>query len=291
VNGKALLATGTNRPSATHSVGPHVVKAGKRLTPGTILRSPNGRYRLIMQGDGNLVVYQGSKAKWSTGTSGHPGASAVMQGDGNLVVYRSGKPLWQSDTDHHPGAVLDMQDDGNLVIYWNGKALWASKQARVTQSGMAIVRAAASQAGRPYCFAGGNQHGPTHGWGNSYGASHCGGGSIVGFDCTGLTQYAAYQGTKGAVNLSHHDSKQAKYAPGKWVKSQAALQPGDIVYFGYSRESISHAAIYAGVVGGRQMIWDADTAFWTYPDGVHMRTLASENSLHFVGAARVWAGG
>jgi hypothetical protein len=49
--------------------------------------SPDGLYSLIMQGDGNLVLYaQGSGARWSSGTYS-PGAIAWMQGDGNLVVY------------------------------------------------------------------------------------------------------------------------------------------------------------------------------------------------------------
>jgi cell wall-associated NlpC family hydrolase len=73
------------------------------------------------------------------------------------------------------------------------------------------------------------------------------------------------------------------------ITSEAALRPGDIVYFGNGRDDITHAAIYAGVVHGQRMIWDANTAFWIYPDGVHQRTLASENSLGFVGAARVIA--
>jgi cell wall-associated NlpC family hydrolase len=157
--------------------------------------------------------------------------------------------------------------------------------------GEAIVAAAASQAGVTYCWGGGNEHGPTHGAGDWNGeAPHCTSPSTVGFDCTGLTQYAAYQGTGGTVDLTHHNSEQAKYAPGEWITSESALQPGDIVYFGYGRGDITHAAIYAGVVNGQQMIWDANTAWWIYPDGVYERTLASENGLGFVGAARVWKG-
>lgn len=162
-------------------------------------------------------------------------------------------------------------------------------EADAATQGEAIVAAAASMAGKPYCWAGGNERGPTHGEGNREGATQCP-GSTAGFDCTGLTQYAAYQGTGGAVDLTHHNSEQAKFAPGQWITSEAALQPGDIVYFGYSRGDVTHAAIYAGVVNGQQMIWDANTAFWIYPDGVHERTLDSENSLGFVGAARVWSG-
>ena len=155
--------------------------------------------------------------------------------------------------------------------------------------GQAIVNAAASEAGRPYCFDGGGPGGPSHGDGNTDGATHCGAG-VVGFDCTGLTQYAVYRATGGAVNLSYHDSQQAEYAPGQWITSESALEPGDVVYFGSSRDDITHAAIYAGVVNGQQMIWDANIAFWVYPDGVYERSLASENSLGFVGAIRIPGG-
>jgi hypothetical protein len=39
--------------------------------------------------DGNLVIYGKTKAVWSTGTSGRGTApyKLVMQGDGNLVIY------------------------------------------------------------------------------------------------------------------------------------------------------------------------------------------------------------
>lgn len=93
------------------------------------LDSSNGEFKLIMQGDGNLVLYRNSDnvALWSTQTHGNPGAEAVMQGDGNLVVYRNGNALWSSVTHGNPGARLIMQTDGNLVIYTpSNQPLWES---------------------------------------------------------------------------------------------------------------------------------------------------------------------
>ncbi|MEO7331147.1 MAG: GH25 family lysozyme, partial [Minicystis sp.] len=89
--------------------------------------SCDGRFTLVQQGDGNLVLYSDKEgALWATGTDGTTGEVAVMQDDGNLVVYApGGKPLWDSGTWGHPGAWLAIQDDGNLVIYGpQGKALW-----------------------------------------------------------------------------------------------------------------------------------------------------------------------
>lgn len=101
------------------------------LGPGAVLRandsllSTDGRFRLIMQGDGNLVAYGPTGAVWDTSTSG-AGNWAVMQGDGNLVVYTAaGKSLWGSGTDGLGDSSLVMQSDGNLVIYHAGYPTWA----------------------------------------------------------------------------------------------------------------------------------------------------------------------
>lgn len=112
-----------------------------RLNPDQILtsdqeiKSNNGKASLIMQGDGNLVLYEtrpgGRQALWASdtwNTPGAPGSRAIMQGDGNLVVYTpDNKPIWASDTSGNPGAYLVMQDDGNAVIYTpDSRPLWAS---------------------------------------------------------------------------------------------------------------------------------------------------------------------
>lgn len=100
-----------------------------RLLPGTSISSDDGRFSLVMQGDGNLVLYRnGAGALWATGTAGKQVAFAVMQNDGNLVLYTpNGAPVWASGTHGNPGSVLILQDDGNLVIYAPGsRTIWAS---------------------------------------------------------------------------------------------------------------------------------------------------------------------
>ena len=115
--GRALWATNTGNAS---------LRRGERLRPGYALYSRTRQYRLIMQGDGNLVLYTHGRALWSSHTVDHPGASVVMQGDGNLVVYDKSKPLWASNTAHHAGARFVVQDDSNLVVYQGSTALWSS---------------------------------------------------------------------------------------------------------------------------------------------------------------------
>ena len=46
------------------------LRAGETLRPGDYIMSPNSQRRLVMQNDGNLVLYSGSKALWASWTFG-----------------------------------------------------------------------------------------------------------------------------------------------------------------------------------------------------------------------------
>ena len=92
--------------------------SGESLQPGQYLQSPNGSYELIMQADGNLVLYQGTvtcptascngDALWNSGTGGDNDAYVTMQSDGNLVVYDNGTAVWSSQTAGFPGDYLQL---------------------------------------------------------------------------------------------------------------------------------------------------------------------------------------
>lgn len=98
---------------------------GQTMRDGMALRSLNGQYQLVMQADGNLVLYRraDSAALWGS-TSNGPDRELVMQHDGNLVIYGPGGAVWASHTTGYPNVRLLVQDDGNLVLYSNGRALW-----------------------------------------------------------------------------------------------------------------------------------------------------------------------
>ncbi len=90
------------------------------------LTSADGRTRLILQGDGNLVLYGTKGALWATGTK--TGAKLAVQSDGNVVLYSAaGKAVWASNTSSKTAGArqLIVQSDGNLVLY-GPNAIWAT---------------------------------------------------------------------------------------------------------------------------------------------------------------------
>lgn len=102
---------------------------GQSLFTNNSITSADGRFHLIMQTDGNLVIYRNSdnRALWATGTQGTDVHRATMQTDGNLVLYHvNNAPAWASNTAGKPGSYLIMQTDGNLVIYQPVVPVWAS---------------------------------------------------------------------------------------------------------------------------------------------------------------------
>ena len=106
------------------------LQANQEMHVGDRLVPPNGKSYLIMQPDGNLVLYRtdNNYALWASNTWQKPVTHAIMQTDGNFVCYDdSGRAFWATGTNDHPDARVTLQDDGNLVVYdRSGRALWAS---------------------------------------------------------------------------------------------------------------------------------------------------------------------
>lgn len=136
--GKHFLIVGALVVSALAAILlPAVVYADDRLDPGDVLKagnqltSRNHRYRLVLQKDGNLVLYDDRRhALWASNTRGQKVEKCVMQRDGNLVLYHyNGRPIWATNTADKPGAFLSVQNDGNLVIY-EPRGVWASNTAQ-----------------------------------------------------------------------------------------------------------------------------------------------------------------
>ena len=109
---------------------PSTITAWQRLHTTQNLQSNGSKfYRLIMQGDGNLVLRNPSgKAVWATWTMGNPGAYLTMQGDGNLVMRSaSNRAVWTTNTMGNNNAHLTLQGDGNIVLRnAAGGVIWAT---------------------------------------------------------------------------------------------------------------------------------------------------------------------
>jgi len=128
------IAAGAQSPasasaSTSTASAPNVLRAGQKLLSGSWLVSSNGLWRLVMQPDGNLVLYLQGKPYWSTNTRRHAGDYAVMQSDGNFVIYQGQRSIWSSASSRSlKGAYyLSVQNDGNVVIYTpTNKHIWAT---------------------------------------------------------------------------------------------------------------------------------------------------------------------
>ncbi|QXG74412.1 fibronectin type III domain-containing protein [Modestobacter sp. L9-4] len=125
-DGAALWSTGWDRGAG---VVRDTMWGTQQLTTDRSIVSRNGRYTLVMQPDGNLVVYApGRRPVWDARSYAGAGRRMVVQADGNVVVYNEFRaPVWDSGTWGNPGARLALQDDGNLVLYSvRGEPLWSS---------------------------------------------------------------------------------------------------------------------------------------------------------------------
>ncbi len=114
------------------------LNGGDRLNAGQTIFSANHKIKLVMQNDGNLVLYttHDDHPIWASATNSIEPRYAVMQEDGNFVVYNPArKAVWSSNTYKYRGAFLVLQNDGNMVIYQASKAVWSSGTAGKVKPG------------------------------------------------------------------------------------------------------------------------------------------------------------
>jgi hypothetical protein len=121
----------------------NTLNPGEQLTIGQQLQSDNGLYALVMQQDGNLVLYEGitgstGTAVWATNTNNPQSLArpvrAVMQPDGNFVLYSAqNNPVWAVGTAQNVGTTivsgsrLVLQNNRNLILRSpQNTRVWAS---------------------------------------------------------------------------------------------------------------------------------------------------------------------
>ena len=123
-----------------------ILRHGQTLYEGHEVISENKKYRLKLHYNGNLVFYEGARVKWESAKFLGKGPFRLdMQNDNNLVLYEcKGKPLnecekkpqdkiWSTDTCHgckHKitggKAYLLVADDGNFYLKKGGSNAWSS---------------------------------------------------------------------------------------------------------------------------------------------------------------------
>lgn len=123
----------------------NTLKSGESLKAGERLTSANGAYILRMQeDDGHLCIYKFENGKqgafvWGSGVYGFTNAVLIMQADGNLVVYNDKKESkWDSkthpffdakfkDVKNKPVKVV-LENDGKLKLYTSSnQVIWTNK--------------------------------------------------------------------------------------------------------------------------------------------------------------------
>lgn len=98
--------------------------------------------------------------------------------------------------------------------------------------GARAVNSAMDYLGLPYVWGGGNINGPSGG----------------GFDCSGLTSYAMYRASAGAVTLPR--TSETQWNVGTEIPLEMA-QPGDLLFGNWQSAGPGHVAIY---IGNGQMV-------------------------------------
>ena len=128
---------------------------GESMSAGETLVSPNGRYRLTLRRDGNVIFHDSADitalvastglsgwagnsgiadavlpiALWDSRTAGTAATTLSMNLDGDLVLQGSaetpGEPIWHTRTSGRPGAIMSVRDDGTVAVgYPDGPVLW-----------------------------------------------------------------------------------------------------------------------------------------------------------------------
>lgn len=123
--------------------GSPVLPPNQKMLPGQYLMSLNGRFRLVLQADGNLVITDNGALVWIADTNQPYSRTTYpkrMSEPLMFVISNSGflydpsrRRLWIAESSHSIdkslwyNACMVIQDDGNLVIYDSrtGNMCWA----------------------------------------------------------------------------------------------------------------------------------------------------------------------
>jgi hypothetical protein len=186
---------------------------GQSLSPGSSLLSPNGRYRLTYDVDGNLALYGKGHLLWHTlwqaGTTGKAAGICILQEDGNLVIYSPGDVyVWDTETHNNPGSRLYVQDDGNVVIYGpdNATAIWHTRTATFAAPAAIWKAVMPGEAIYP------GEHLRSPNW--RYRLSYEITGDLALYGPTGILWQSGTRGRRAGISIMQEDGNFVIYSPG-----------------------------------------------------------------------------
>jgi hypothetical protein len=111
----------------------------ERLRRGQRLTSTDGRHVLELTSSGVLQASTGGRVWWREGTPDEPGEVLVMQHDGNLVLYGESRPVWDSETssidDGDAFVVLEDRDGAGRVVVADSSSAARYVRADVSSAG------------------------------------------------------------------------------------------------------------------------------------------------------------
>lgn len=243
-NGTAVVQCGGTilwRPAKVYKA---TMNSGEWLAPEDAIESANGKYRLIYQSDGNLVLYELLSGSW-----GVSGASTV--------------PLWASHTHNKDPGRTRLDGDGEIyMIGPDQKRVWSSKDfGGYVRSGIANVRLTVSDKGDFRVFSGENETEYHSRWVRLKNENHelhapsAGNNEKVNFVASGGSWWE-YRGRHGDAhfrlvghNLYLHDDSAT------WMSGRVKLSdPGSGINWGLERHG-SYWSIWSHRAG--QYLWAA----------------------------------
>ncbi len=189
------------------AVGASVALAGDVLAPGAVMRSPDHRFTLTQQTDGNLVLRAPEGAIWASGTRSATRNQTFVQTDGNVVIRSlAGAAVWASGTaGAGAGVRLVVQSDGNLVLYSGSRVFWQSHTYRRSTvplgyqgSAGQVVTVAAARSTATTATLTAWTHTPS-GWTNTIGPI----GALVGAAGIGAASEGSTRTPAGTFTLTH----------------------------------------------------------------------------------------
>lgn len=139
VTGRLAGYETTSKTSKSHAnagcprAGTHRIYAGQRLDAGRQIVSRNWKHvaRMALNGKGYLLNH--SRIRWKTAV-GSPGAKMYLQPDGNLVVKNGNKVRWSSKTVGRGISYAAVDGFGELGLYTaQGHRVWSLSDANRTR--------------------------------------------------------------------------------------------------------------------------------------------------------------